>query len=200
MTDTLQRPAPQNQESLTSGYKVKLLDLLRERAYKEGQFTLSSGRQSDYYFDGRMVQLCPEGAFLLGEVLYDELKDEQFEAIGGKAVGAVPLVTAFVISSFNHSREVEGFFVRDAAKTHGTQRKVEGKLEPGNRVVIVDDVCTSGESIRNAIQGAEEAGARVVLIVSVVDREEGGSQKLREEGYNYRAIFTRDQLRSGRRA
>lgn len=174
----------------------RLLELLRDRAYKEGRITLSSGKTSDYYLDCRMIELCPEGAFLLGEVLFDELRGIEFNAIGGKAIGAVPLVTTFVSTCFRYGGpEIEGFFVRDASKTHGTQRKVEGKLSCGDRVVIVDDVCTTGESIRHAIDAVTELGAEVVLIVSIVDRMEGGSAQLRSDGYDYRAFFTGDDFR-----
>src|SRR3954463_8505864 len=131
-----------------SEVEQQLLQLLKDRAFQraaEGQtFRLASGATSDYYIDGKMVQLHPLGAYLIGEVLYERTQDLGVEAIGGLEVGAVPPTTAAVISYHRHGRPIEGFWVRDEVKRHGTAKLIEGRLLPRSRVVIVDDVVTEG--------------------------------------------------------
>jgi orotate phosphoribosyltransferase len=172
----------------------KLLSLIRERSYRSGEFKLASGKTSNFYFDGKMVELMPEGAHLIGEVVYDELKDLEFEAISGLAVGAVPMVTSAAISFYHHGKSIEGTFVRSEVKSHGTRKIVEGKLAPGDRVVVVDDVATSGKSLMQAINAVQEAGATVELVLVIVDRQEGAADFFREQGYPFRGIFTKDQV------
>lgn len=178
----------------TPRLRERLLSLIRERAYRRGEFKLASGKTSNFYFDGRMVALMPEGAHLIGEVVYDELKELEFEAISGLAVGAVPIVTSAVVSFYHHGKSVEGTFVRSEAKAHGTRKIVEGKLTSGDRVVIVDDVATSGKSLMQAASAVEEAGATVALVLVLVDRQEGAAELFREHGYPFRGIFTKEQV------
>jgi orotate phosphoribosyltransferase len=178
----------------TQGLKGRLLSLIRSRAYKSGEFKLASGRISDFYFDGKQVELMPEGAYLIGEVIFEEIKDGEFDAIGGLAVGAVPMVTSTVISCFHHGVNIEGIFVRPQAKSHGTRQVVEGKLNRGARVVIVDDVATSGRSLMQAIEAVEEAGATVELVLVIVNRQEGADELFRDKGYPFRCIFTKDEI------
>src|SRR5205807_3018691 len=129
----------------------KLLDLLTERSFKRGSFRLASGGTSDYYIDGKMSEVFSAAAYLIGEVIYERTKDLAIDAIGGLEVGAVPLTTAAVISYHAHGREMEGFWVRDKLKGHGTRKLIEGGLRPGSRVVVVDDVVTRGSSALKAI-------------------------------------------------
>jgi orotate phosphoribosyltransferase len=183
-----------NMSENKQGLKGRLLSLIRHRAYKSGQFKLASGRISDFYFDGKQVELMPEGAYLIGELVYEEIKDGEFDAIGGLAVGAVPMVTSAVISCFHHEVAIEGIFVRPVAKSHGTQQVIEGKLERGDRVVIVDDVATSGSSLIQAIEAVEQAGATVGLVLVIVNRQEGAEDRFRERGLPFRSIFTKDEI------
>jgi orotate phosphoribosyltransferase len=178
----------------TPALRDRLLSLLRERAYRSGEFKLASGKTSNFYFDGKMIELMPEGAHLIGEVVFDELKDRDFEAIGGLAVGAVPMVTSAVISFYHHGKQVEGIFVRSEAKGHGTRKVVEGKLSSGDRVVILDDVATTGNSMMQAIKAVEEQGATVELVLVIVDRQEGAAQFFQEHGYPFRGIFTKEEV------
>src|ERR1700722_19363872 len=129
-----------------SADETQLLELLKTRSfkYKRGGFRLASGDVSDYYIDGKMTEVFSEAAALIGEILYERTKDLEIDAIGGLEVGAVPLTTAAVISYHLHGRKMEGFWVRDEAKTHGTRKLVEGNLKNGSRVAIVDDVFTKG--------------------------------------------------------
>src|SRR4051812_39393494 len=124
----------------------RLLELLKARSFKRGQFRLASGDTSDYFIDGKMTEVCSEGAHLIGEVLYERTKDLDVDAIGGLQVGAVPLTTAAVMTYHRHGRTMEGFWVREEIKSHGTQKRVEGKLPEGARVVILEDVLTKGNS------------------------------------------------------
>jgi orotate phosphoribosyltransferase len=168
----------------------RLLALLRERSFQRGEFRLASGDISDFYLDGRMTAVYSEGAHWIGEVFYEYTKGLRFDALGGLEVGAVPLTTATVISYHLHGRKLEGFWVRDAVKKHGTQKLIEGKLEPGASVVIVDDVITRGTSILKAIQAVKDIGCRVVTVLALVDRLCGALELFKQEGVEYRSVFT----------
>jgi orotate phosphoribosyltransferase len=177
--------------------RERLLSLIRERSFRQGTVTLSSGQTSDFYVDGKMIELMPEGAFLIGEAVFEEIKDLDVDAIGGLAVGAVPMVTSAVISCHHHGKSIEGFFVRAEAKGHGTRKVVEGLLPPKSKVVVVDDVITTGKSVLQAIAAVEEQGSSVALVLSVVDRQAGAEEFFRQKGYPYRCIFTKEQVMEG---
>jgi orotate phosphoribosyltransferase len=169
----------------------RLLQLLKDRSFKRGSFRLASGDTSSYYIDGKLTQIFSEAAALIGEILYERTKDLAIDAIGGLEVGAVPLTTAAVISYHLHGRKMEGFWVRDEAKTHGTKKLIEGNLREGSRVVIVDDVITRGSSAVKAIKAVQAKGCEVVLVLTLVDREQGAEELFREEGAaRYESIFT----------
>jgi orotate phosphoribosyltransferase len=168
-----------------------LLQLLTERSFKRGTFQLASGGTSDYYIDGRMSAVHSRAARLIGEVIYERTRDLAFDAIGGLEVGAVPLATAAVIAYDLHGRAMEGFWVRDKAKQHGTRKLVEGNLTPGSRVVILDDVITKGGSALKAIEAVREMGCEIVLVLSLVDRLCGAEQLFRDHRIEtYRSVFT----------
>jgi orotate phosphoribosyltransferase len=170
----------------------QLLELLTARSFRRGSFTLASGDTSSYYIDGRMTAVFSAGAHLIGEVLYERTRDLDVEAIGGLEVGAVPLTTAAVIAYHRHGRAMEGFWARDKVKAHGTQKRVEGNVPPGGRVVVVDDVITRGTSTAKAIEAVrEEKGCQVVAVVTLVDRLQGAAELFRGLGItNYRPVFT----------
>jgi orotate phosphoribosyltransferase len=169
----------------------QLLELLKERSFKRGTFRLSSGGTSDYYIDGKMTEVYSRGAHLIGEVIYERTKDLGVDAIGGLEVGAVPLTAAAVISYHLHGREMEGFWVRDAVKAHGTQKLVEGGLRAGMRVAILDDVVTKGTSSLKAIEAVQALGCEVVVALALVDRLVGAAELLRSAGVtNFAPVFT----------
>ena len=171
----------------------KILEISeRLGALKYGDFTLSSGAKSSYYFDGRLISLNPEGAYLLGKAFLEEIEGHDVAAVGGPAMAAIPIVTAVALMSQVDGTPVQAFFVRGEAKDHGTGQQVEGGLVPGSRVVIVDDVCSSGGSLFTAIEAAEAAGCQVVKVLTVLDRHLGGGDELRRKGYDYHALLEPD--------
>ncbi|HKN62151.1 MAG TPA: orotate phosphoribosyltransferase [Candidatus Acidoferrales bacterium] len=177
-------------------HRAQLANLLRTKSLVRGEITLSSGKKSNYYLDCRLTTLDPEGARLTGYCVL-ELLDEMGvkpDAIGGLSMGADPVVSAAIVVSATEKRPVQGFLVRKEAKGHGRKKQIEGMEETrGKRVAIVDDVCTTGGSTQEAIDAAEREGCQVVAVISLVDREEGGSDVLRQK-YNYRSIFTAREL------
>lgn len=169
----------------------QLLQLLKDRAFQLGTFRLASGGTSSYYIDGKMVEVFSRSTRLIGEVLYEHTRDLDVDAIGGLEVGAVPLTAAAVISYDLRGQVMEGFWVRDEVKQHGTKKLVEGNLKPGDRVVIVEDVVTQGGSALKAIKAVRALDCEVVLVVALVDRLAGAAEAFREHGItNYRAVFT----------
>jgi orotate phosphoribosyltransferase len=138
-----------------------------------------------------MTAVCSEGAYLIGEVLYDWTKAAGIDAIGGLQVGAIPLVTAAAIAYHRHGQPIEGFWAREKPKDHGTKKLIEGGLKPGMRVAIIDDVFTKGGSALKAAQAAREFGCEVVLVLALVDRLQGARALFRENGIqNYQRVFT----------
>ena len=158
-----------------------------------GDFTLTSGEKSTYYWDGRVLSLTPEGAALVARALLPMVRASGATAVGGPAVGAVAVVAAIaMLSGQDGGAPVPGFFVRAGAREHGTGKLIEGPLAPGSRVAIVDDACSTGGSLYHAIKAAEEAGHTVVLVATVLDRHQGGSDKLRADGYVFQTVLESD--------
>jgi orotate phosphoribosyltransferase len=176
-----------------SGYnRERLIALLRRDALRTGSFTLASGRTSHYYVDGRQVTLSAEGAALIGAGVLDLLEDlPNVAAVGGLTLGADPIVGATLAVAaargLNHWR---GFLVRKQAKAHGTAKLIEGPLEPGTEVVIVDDVATTGDSSLQAVAAAEVFGCKVARVVTVLDRLEGAAVAFAARGLDFRALVT----------
>ena len=172
-------------------------DILEEAqkggALRYGEFVLSSGLTSSYYFDGRLLSLSPRGASLVARAMLPLVRGSGAEAIGGPTLGADPIVAAVALASHQDSgRPVPGFIVRSGSKDHGMGRMVEGPLPSGAPVAIVDDVCSTGGSLFHAIRAAEAEGCIVVLVAAILDRCQGGSERLRQEGYSFRAILEAD--------
>ena len=154
-----------------------------------GDFTLSSGKKSDHYYDGKQLSQHPEGAYLIAEEIFDILAAVDFDAIGGLAVSAIPIVTAVTVISHIKGKPINSFWVREEQKKHGTKKRIEGQFRKNSKVVIIDDVITGGNSIQKAIDAVRGGGCEVVKVIVVVDRHEGGSDRLKSEGYDFKAIL-----------
>ena len=197
--------------AISPSYERQLLELLARISFRLGTFTLSSGATSDYYIDCRTTTLHAEGGRLTGHAILELLKTYgiEAEAVGGLTMGADPVVcnvaTASAWRAIEYqklgfpARLLHGFLVRKAEKAHGTGRRIEGFCQQGARVVIVDDVCTTGASTINAIHAAREAGMQVVAVVVLVEREEAKGRAAVEEaaqGAPFFALFTANDVRA----
>ncbi|MBI2932214.1 MAG: orotate phosphoribosyltransferase [Planctomycetes bacterium] len=178
--------------------RARLLEIVRAKAYREGRFVLSSGKVSDTYLDCRLVTLDPEGLTLFARLILQELREVEVTAVGGLTLGADPIAAGVAVASYLEGRPLRAFIVRKEAKAHGAQRTIEGELAAGERVAIVDDVMTTGGSVKQAIAEVEKAGAKVAKVLCLVDREEGGSRELIGRGYDFAAIFSIRDVRSSR--
>jgi len=179
-----------------SSARNDLLSLLAAKSFRLGNFTLSSGASSDYYVDCRTTTLDAVGALLTGEVFLDEIRSQGWsaDAIGGLTMGADPIVVAVAVVSGT----LNGFLVRKAEKQHGTGQRIEGFQQKGARVVIVDDVCTTGASTIQAIEAARQFGFEVVGVMCLVEREEAGGRKDVERAAapaKFVSIFTANDVR-----
>jgi orotate phosphoribosyltransferase len=177
--------------------KARLKQIIIELSYEKRNVTLASGRQSDFYFDGKQTTLHPEGGYLTGKLFFEAIRDvEGVEGVGGLTLGADPIATATSVVSFLEGKPVPGFIIRKEPKGHGTGAWLEGRknLKPGAKVVIVEDVVTSGGSSMKAIKRAEEEGLKVLGVVTLVDREEGGRENIEKEGYWLKSIFTKSEI------
>jgi len=177
--------------------REKLKQIILEMSYEKRLVTLASGRQSDFYFDGKQTTLHAEGGLLVGKLFYDVIKDfPGVQAVGGITLGADPIATATSIAAYLAGQPLHAFIIRKEPKGHGTGQWLEGRknLPPGTKVVIVEDVVTTGGSSIKAVDRAREEGLVVLGIVSLVDREEGGRENVEAQGYWLKAIFTKSQL------
>jgi orotate phosphoribosyltransferase len=178
--------------------RVRAFNLIRERSYREGDFTLASGRKSKFYLDMKPTMLHPEGAHTLSQLVLDKIKDWKVDAVGGLAMGAVPLVTAVSLASSGTARPLPAFVVRKEVKDHGTMLKVETAIDlKGKNVAILEDVTTSGESADIAVNRAREAGANVALVLSIVDRGEGAVDFYKKRNIPFEWLFRLSEFQSG---
>ncbi len=176
-------------ETERRGARARLRDLIREHSLSFGTFTLASGGTSHFYLDLRRTTTHPEGAHLVATLLLDRFAEDWPDGIGGPSMGADPIVGALAALSHQYGRPLPGFMVRSAVKDHGTQRRVEGHLTAGNRVVLLDDVMTRGGSLIRAAEAVRECGARVSKVFTILDRLSGGGEALAREGLAHESLF-----------
>ena len=182
--------------------KEQLRALLQQKSVCHGEFTLASGAKSDFYVDARVTTLDPRGACLVGEVGWELVKEtasklgKRVDAIGGLTMGADPVALSIGIAAQHQapSTPLQVFTVRKSVKEHGRQKRIEGNFSPGDSVVVVDDVITTGGSTIQAIDAIEEAGGQIAFVIVLVDREEGGRENIEKRGYKVVPIFTRADL------
>jgi orotate phosphoribosyltransferase len=170
--------------------KAALMDLVRKLALQLGDFTLASGKKSKYYLDCRKVTLDSAGANLIADGMLELLGADLPDAVGGMAIGADPITAAIITVAGRSGKSLRGFIVRKEAKQHGTGRDVEGPVQPGDRVIVVEDVVTTGGSSLAAIDKAEAFGLKVLGVLAIIDRLEGGRETLSARGYSLQTLLT----------
>ncbi len=178
--------------------KEELKTIIRELSYEEREVTLASGRRSNFYFDGKQTTLHSRGGLLVGQAFWEEVKQfgETIDGVGGLTLGADPIATATSIAAQLDGVNVHAFIIRKEPKGHGTGQWLEGRknLPPGSKVVIVEDVTTTGASSMKAVERAKEEGLEVVGIVTLVDREEGAREAIEGAGQVLRTVFTKSEV------
>lgn len=177
--------------------KNELISLLYQKAFKYSEkpiYKLASGNMSRFYINCKPVTLHPRGLYLTGNLIFEEIKDLNINGIGGLTFGADPIAVATSFASEIKLKPVKAFSIRKEQKDHGIVKWIEGDLSPGNRVVVIDDVATTGGSTIKAIERVQEEGMKVVKVVILVDRQEGGVDNIRKIINNVSTIITRDEL------
>jgi orotate phosphoribosyltransferase len=178
----------------TDAEREELVGLVREHAIVLGRVTLSSGVEADYYVDLRRVTLHHRAAPLVGRLLRVLTADWEYSSVGGLTLGADPVATAVLHAAAAEGAPVDAFVVRKAAKQHGLQRRVEGPDVAGRRVLVVEDTSTTGASPLTALRAVREAGAEVIGVATIVDRDTGAREAIEAEGAPYRALLTMADL------
>lgn len=175
--------------------RMRLRDLLVERAIQHGHFVLASGQTSSYYVDKTQITLMGEGLYCLARVILDQIEGMEVDAVGGMTIGADPIAGAVSALGLCHGQHLNAFIVRKERKERGTRQRVEGPLPQGARVVVLEDVVTTGGSAIEAIKTVEEeCDATVLQVIAMVDRLQGGREAIVEAGYDFTALFTVQNL------
>jgi orotate phosphoribosyltransferase len=186
--ETPARTAPKNSDLPRK--REKLLTIIRRQSLLQNRdFRLASGGSSNFFFDMKRTMFHPEGASLVTDLLFDALKEEDFDYIGGLETGAIPIVAALCVRSWPE-KPIRGFFVRKEVKGHGTDQRVDGLLERGSKVILVEDVTTTGGSAMQAVNEAQQYECAILKVISVVDRLEGAEENFRAAGIKFEALFT----------
>lgn len=174
--------------------REKLLELVNRYAVVHGNFTLSSGQKSTYYIDGKLLSLMPEGLNYLSRVILEMIEDN-VDAIAGLTLGADPIIGGVTTLSYEIDRPLVGLIVRKEKSTHGREKRIEGPIKPGMRVVVVEDVVTTGSSSLKAIEALDEAGCQIIKVICMVDRLAGGKENFQKRGVRFDPIFTLKDLK-----
>lgn len=180
--------------------RARLADIIRTRSFGRGEIKLASGRTSNFYFNLKPTMLDAEGAALLAELTLEALADDRIDYVGGLEMGAVPIAGAIAQLSFLKGRPIQAFFVRKKPKEHGARLSVEG-LAPGEtlqgkRIVVVEDVTTTGGSAIKAAEAVKESGGEIAFVLTIVDREEGAAETFGEAGIPFRSLFRASEFLS----
>lgn len=180
---------------MTDDVRGALLQQIKDKAVVHGKVTLSSGMEADYYIDLRRITLDGAAAPLLGQVMLDLTADLDYDAVGGLTLGADPVATSMLHAAAARGRTLDAFVVRKATKAHGMQRRVEGPEIKGRRVLVVEDTSTTGGSALTAVEAVREAGAELVAVATIVDRDTGAAEKVTEAaGVPYLFAYGKDDL------
>ena len=179
--------------------KNRLANIILEKSFQfrdNPPFTLTSGRTSNYYFNCKPTTLDPEGMNLIGMIIFEMLAATDVSAAGGLTLGADPIANALSLISYQRGKPIKSFIIRKEVKEHGTKSAVEGDVRPGEKVVIIDDVITTGGSTLTAIERARDAGLIIDRVVTLIDREEGGRENIIRQVARVEAVFTRSDIMS----
>lgn len=177
--------------------KQELIPYILEKAFlynPENPFILSSGKKSPYYLDCRKITLYAPSFKIIGELFWEEIRFLNIQGVLGMSVGADPIVCSVLSKASQEDIDLKGFFVRKEPKKHGTQRQIEGDLSPGLRVVVVEDVVTTGKSVLKAIECAEKEKLQIIKVLALIDRGEGGKENIESKGYPFYSFFTFDEI------
>jgi orotate phosphoribosyltransferase len=181
----------------TSQKKRRLAEIILTKSFKYSEnqpFKLASGKTSHYYFNCKPTTLDPEGMNLIGEIIFELVKDSNITATGGLTLGADPIANALSLISFQKKKPIKSFIVRKDIKEHGTKSSIEGEVHYGEKVAIIDDVITTGGSTIMAIMKAKEAGLDIDRVIVLIDRQEGGRENIMEYVKRVDAVFMRDEI------
>ena len=177
--------------------KERLGEIILEKSFKYSEnppFTLASGRQSYYYFNCKPTTLDPEGMNLIGGIIFDLVKDTEITAAGGLTLGADPIANALAVISYQKGKPIKAFIVRKDVKDHGTKSAIEGNVRAGEKVAIIDDVITTGGSTITAIEQARKSGLNIEMVITLIDREEGGRENILKHVDQIKSILTRTDI------
>ena len=177
--------------------KERLGEIILARSFKYSDnppFTLASGRKSNYYFNCKPTTLDPEGMNLIGAIIFDMLRDTEITAAGGLTLGADPIANALSVISYQKGKPIKSFIVRKDIKDHGTKSAIEGNVLRGEKIAIIDDVITTGGSTITAIEQARKEGLSVEMVITLIDREEGGRENILQHVDNIESILTRTEI------
>lgn len=171
--------------------KDELFHIIKRLSFRKGDFVLASGQRSNYYVDCRLTTLDGRGAYLIGNLLYDMLEDLHVDAVGGMTLGADPIISSIIYRSAEVGRPLSGFIVRKEAKGHGAGRQIEGHIAPWMRVVLVEDVITTGGSTLRAIEAIQKAypTVQIVQVLSIIDRNAGGKEAFTRLQIPFQSLF-----------
>ena len=189
-----------NPTGSTAADRNRLIEIVKARSFQSGvNITLASGKPSTYYFNMKPTMLDPEGSYLIASLMLDLVREDKATLIGGLEMGAVPVATSIATVSHIQKRSISAFFIRKQAKEHGTQALIEGLPKgeeiTGNRVVVVEDVTTTGASALKAVEAVKEAGGEVVCVVTIVDRLDGAGEAFSEAGVPFKALLTLEDFK-----
>jgi orotate phosphoribosyltransferase len=194
MTDQIQQSLLPNASTDLTSRRQFLLDLFCQLAYKEGDFVLSSGQRSTYYINGKQVTLHPHGALAVGRLLLSMLPADT-QAVAGLTLGADPIVSAVSVVSAYENRSIPALIIRKESKGHGTMAYIEGPSLPAEaKVVVLEDVVTTGQSAMKAVERLREAGYTVEQVMALVDRQQGGAELYQSAGLKFEAVFTIQEI------
>jgi orotate phosphoribosyltransferase len=184
---------PPGQTSALDDRRESLRRIIKSESFLKGDFTLASGQKSNYFLDLKKTMFHPQGAALAADILFQMIRHEDVDYIGGLEIGAIPIVAAVCARSYP-DRPIKAFFVRKALKDHGTSKLIDGQFAPNSKVAIFEDVTTTGGSVMRAVNAAREQGCSVKKIFTIVDRLEGATENLKHERLELVPVFTIQDL------